>query len=272
MVRKGFLATLGMFGLALSVHGLGMWLHCCPPDLAALKNAMPRWKIPPGMDRYDMKIRHVFAEAFGPNVEFRELGTGGMLEIATFIRGNEWIELRTAASASVWDHEHLELVLDGNIRGWGADGRPLSTEKMVRRSEIRFPLSMGNYPVIRRAALISPEFKKRILAVCQDALEHARRGQYNVGVDGGTSTYFLRTADRRVLAGSIWSPEAGPARMLNEVVYHASGSFLSDGKYATDLDQAINAYWEAARQRTSKSVELDHHPADLGLRPPQAYQ
>lgn len=276
MPHKGFFTVIGVIGLALSLHCLGGWFHSRPLDLVFLKCAMPRWNIPPGMDRYDMKIRHVFAEAFGPEVEFREVLTGGMLEIATFIRGDEWIELRTNASASVWDHEYLELLLDGEIKGWDAEGRPQPTEEMVRRFKIRFPLNMATYPVTRRAKPITPDLKARLVAIVQDALQHARPGQYDIGVDGRTSTYFLRTSDGRVLAGSIWSPEKGPARALGTVCHLTSALIFFGGespeRYAAELEQAISAYWEAARVRTHESVELDHHPADLGLHPPQAYE
>lgn len=272
MPRKGFLAVLGVLGLALLLHGLGAWIHARPLDIAALKRAMPRWSIPPGMDRYDMKIRHVFAEAYGPGVELRQIATGGMLEIATFIRRDELITLQTHAGHSVWDHEHFELILDGEIQQWGSDGRPVPTEEVIQQYIGRTPLNLGQCSVVRRSKRISPELKNRLVAVWKDALEHARQEQFSIGCDGGTSTYFLRTDNARGLAGSTWSPQSGPARALGVVCYLASASILSDGKYGTELDQAITAYWETARQRTAASVELDHHPADLGLHPPQSYE
>jgi hypothetical protein len=66
-------------------------------------------------DRYDLKFREVFAEAYKPDVVLRTLWLGGMSEEALFVDAlGNIVSLRTK-DVTVWSHEHRELVRDGEI-------------------------------------------------------------------------------------------------------------------------------------------------------------
>jgi hypothetical protein len=258
-----------LFGSAvlIGLGSLGRYRWSDDAKVAAMKGALPKLDIPAGMDRYDAKLRHVFAEAYAPEVTLRCLITGGMWETALFLQDLEVVTLSTYPNSSVWDHEYVELVLDDKIKGWDRDGHALSKGDMVK-SHAEVPISLNNYPTRRRSHSIPADLQHKLMAVWRDALEHAKADQKSGGLDGSTSTYFLRTAEGRTLAGSIWSPDTGPARAINNVAGATCNvAEFPDVKSATaELDDAITAYWAEARKRTPDSLELDHHKSDLGRR------
>jgi hypothetical protein len=257
-----------LLSLALAL-GLvaGVFLFSDTAQTWALKARLPKWNPPPGVDRYDAKLRHVFADAYAPEVELRCLMTGGDLEIVLFVRRDEVVLLSTLAGRSVWDHEHRELVLEGKISGTDARGRALSVWQLVQRGS-KPPASLDHYPLKRAARPLSPPLKEELRAVWRDALDHAKRDQNHTGLDGGTTAYFLRAADGSSLSGSIWSPDLGPAKALNEVG-HALLSFTLGGGDEAAIRDAIAKYRDEAGKRAPGSLELDFLPDDLRRRPPR---
>lgn len=229
---------------------------------------MPRLETPAGTDRYDAKLRHVFKESYTPDAPLRSLITGGLWESVVFVRGNEVCLLQTRSGVSVWDHEYRERILDGDrsTSSGTETHQSKSTWESVRQYE-NVPVSLDHYPLLRHSAPLPDDLLTELKAVWLDALGHAARNQSpRIGVDGGFSTYFLRTDDGRELAGGTWSPDKGPAAALREVTFALSQMAYGESARA-DLRTAISAYWNEARNRTPTSLELDHINTPLARRP-----
>ena len=208
-------------------------------------------------DSYLLKIRHVFAPAFEPDITLRALVLGSFdKEYIVGLRiGDAGAEaFLLEASSSIWDTELLEMYKTGEIGpAMTLDGKeiPLEQDEEYKALKKRTPADYRDIKAVRRAKPLPRDLTEGIKKLWDVMLLGVRHPEEERdGLDGTTYHFSAWVQGRGDLSGHIWQP--GPesktghlARLSRALAKFARG----DGSV-----EVLTKDFEAARKSTAATT------------------
>jgi hypothetical protein len=217
------------------------------------------------VDRYDLKLREAFSEAFEDGVELRAMILGSFSpELAFFVDAQGDLVTLSPKRISIWNHEHRELVRRGAITRSDADGRQIPPEE-EDEAESRIPEKISDIKMVKKSRAISRKLMQVVREVWEDALIHAKHAQKpRSGLDGTRYHYSCWIRGRGVLSGTVWSPDEGTVpRALNDVLTTLI-DYVSKEANESHVSSALWMYKVATKARNGGMAKISiREPAEV---------
>jgi hypothetical protein len=209
------------------------------------------------VDRYDLKLRAAFSEAYGKDVDLRALLLPSFSpETALFVDKNSRVVTLSPKETSIWSHEHRELVREGSIKVTDLNGRRIPPDEESDDVK-RIPEKIGDIGMIKRSRAIPPELLKTVREVWQDALIHSTHAQENdVGLDGVRWHYSAWVRGKGVLSGTVSSPDDGTIPSALNAVASALIDYASKEANESQIEAALWNYKVATKSRAGGMAKI----------------
>lgn len=209
------------------------------------------------VDRYDLKLREAFSEAYDKDVVLRALLLPSFSpETALFVDENSRVVTLTPKETSIWSHEHRELVREGSIKITDLNGRRIPPDEESNDVK-RIPEKIGEIGMIKRSRAITPELLKTVCEVWEDALIHSTHAQENdVSLDGVRWHYSAWVRGRGVLSGTVSSPAKGTIPSALNAVLAAMIDYASKEANESHIESALWNYKIATKSRAGGMAKI----------------
>jgi hypothetical protein len=177
-------------------------------------------------------------------------------EFALFVDEKSRIVVLSPKETSIWSHEHRELVREGVIERFDAEGRKIPSDE-GNDAEKKIPEKIGDLRIEKRSRAIPPALLKAVREVWEDALMHATHAQEShSGLDGARWHYSLWIRGRGVLSGTVWSPNAGTIPSALNDVLAALIEYVSREANESHIESALWNYKIATKRRGKGMAEI----------------
>ena len=236
-------------------------LLCATLIGSAVSNAQDELTPEPGVlaeaDRYYLKLRKAFSEAYEPGVDLRVIVmTSFFPETAAFIDKNNHLVTLTPKKHSIWSHEHRGMVREGEIGRTDINGRKIPPTEEDEATK-RIPEKVEDISMIRRSKPLPKSILIPLQEVWKDALLHTKHPKAPTGgLDGVIWHYSAWIKGRGVLSGSAWSPDSPSIPSALNDITDTLIDYNADEANETHVAEAIWNYKLATKSRRGGMTDI----------------